>query len=145
MPKSGQYSTYPARAAGRRTWSGRSTIETGLGRSGRAVQVPVWRLLLVSSDAVLRDGRRTATLTTLRDRPGVQHVVVTGRNAPARLLEIATTVTEMTKRKHPYDTGQRGQAGISVDVHRAPWERERLSTLNFSRSPTRNNLPGNYN
>ncbi|MBK9159918.1 MAG: cob(I)yrinic acid a,c-diamide adenosyltransferase [Micropruina sp.] len=51
-------------------------------------------------------------LTTLQDRPGVQHVVVTGRNAPARLLEIATTVTEMTKRKHPYDTGQRGQAGI---------------------------------
>lgn len=48
----------------------------------------------------------------LRDRPGVQHVVVTGRNAPAELLEIATTVTEMTKRKHPFDTGQKGQAGI---------------------------------
>jgi len=41
-------------------------------------------------------------------------------------------------------TTQRGQTGISVDVHRAPWGRERLSTLNFSRSPTRNNLPGNY-
>jgi cob(I)alamin adenosyltransferase len=51
-------------------------------------------------------------VATLRDRPGVQHVVVTGRGAPAELVEIATTVTEMTKRKHPFDTGQKGQAGI---------------------------------
>ena len=51
-------------------------------------------------------------VATLRDRPGVQHVVVTGRAAPAELVEIATTVTEMTKRKHPFDTGQKGQAGI---------------------------------
>ncbi len=49
---------------------------------------------------------------TLRDRPGVQHLVVTGRAAPPELTEIATTVTEMTKRKHPFDTGQKGQAGI---------------------------------
>lgn len=51
-------------------------------------------------------------VATLRDRPGVQHVVVTGRGAPAELIEIATTVTEMTKRKHPFDSGQKGQAGI---------------------------------
>ncbi len=51
-------------------------------------------------------------VTTLRDRPGVQHVVVTGRDAPAELCAIATTVTEMRKIKHPFDEGQRGQAGI---------------------------------
>ena len=51
-------------------------------------------------------------VATLRDRPGIQHVVVTGRGAPAELLEIATTVTEMTKVKHPFDAGQKGQAGI---------------------------------
>jgi cob(I)alamin adenosyltransferase len=49
---------------------------------------------------------------TLRDRPGVQHVVITGRGAPAELVEIATTVTEMRKVKHPFDSGQKGQAGI---------------------------------
>ncbi|MBK8469460.1 MAG: cob(I)yrinic acid a,c-diamide adenosyltransferase [Actinomycetales bacterium] len=54
----------------------------------------------------------TEVVATLRDRPGVQHVAVTGRGAPSELVEIATTVTEMTKRKHPFDTGQRGQAGI---------------------------------
>jgi len=51
-------------------------------------------------------------VATLRDRPGAQHVVITGRNAPAELCELATTVTEMTKRKHPFDSGQKGQAGI---------------------------------
>lgn len=48
----------------------------------------------------------------LQDRPGVQHVVVTGRGAPAGLLAIATTVTEMHKVKHSFDDGQKGQAGI---------------------------------
>jgi len=45
-------------------------------------------------------------------RPGRQHLVVTGRQAPAELREIATTVTEMTKIKHPFESGQKGQAGI---------------------------------
>jgi cob(I)alamin adenosyltransferase len=51
-------------------------------------------------------------VAALATRPGTQHVVITGRNAPTELLEIATTVTEMTKIKHPFDSGQKGQAGI---------------------------------
>jgi cob(I)alamin adenosyltransferase len=48
----------------------------------------------------------------LRERPGVQHVVITGRNAPAALLDSADLVTDMTKVKHPMDAGQKGQKGI---------------------------------
>jgi cob(I)alamin adenosyltransferase len=48
----------------------------------------------------------------LRARPGTQHVVVTGRNAPAALVEYADLVTEMTKVKHPMDQGRKGQRGI---------------------------------
>jgi cob(I)alamin adenosyltransferase len=48
----------------------------------------------------------------LRARPGFQHVVVTGRNAPAELVEVADLVTEMRKVKHPLDTGIRAQQGI---------------------------------
>jgi cob(I)alamin adenosyltransferase len=48
----------------------------------------------------------------LRDRPGTQHVIVTGRDAAPELLEAADLVTEMTKVKHPMDTGQKGQKGI---------------------------------
>ncbi|MBN6037968.1 cob(I)yrinic acid a,c-diamide adenosyltransferase [Amycolatopsis sp. 195334CR] len=48
----------------------------------------------------------------LRDRPGRQHVVITGRNAPPALVEAADLVVEMTKVKHPMDAGQKGQRGI---------------------------------
>lgn len=48
----------------------------------------------------------------LTHRPGSQQVVVTGRRAPRALVEMADIVTEMTKIKHPFDLGQRGQAGI---------------------------------
>ena len=51
-------------------------------------------------------------VATLRDRPGHQHVIITGRNAPAALVEAADLVTEMTKIKHPMDAGQKGQKGI---------------------------------
>ncbi len=49
---------------------------------------------------------------TLRNRPGRQHVVITGRDADPRLVEAADLVTEMTKVKHPMDAGQKGQRGI---------------------------------
>ena len=49
---------------------------------------------------------------TLRNRPGRQHVVITGRDADPRLVEAADLVTEMTKIKHPMDVGQKGQRGI---------------------------------
>ncbi|PZT74405.1 MULTISPECIES: cob(I)yrinic acid a,c-diamide adenosyltransferase [unclassified Streptomyces] len=48
----------------------------------------------------------------LRARPGTQHVVITGRNAPAALLDAADLVTDMSKVKHPMDAGQKGQRGI---------------------------------
>jgi cob(I)alamin adenosyltransferase len=51
-------------------------------------------------------------VATLRDRPGHQHVVITGRDADPRLVDAADLVVEMTKVKHPMDTGQKGQRGI---------------------------------
>ncbi|MFF7656040.1 cob(I)yrinic acid a,c-diamide adenosyltransferase [Streptomyces sp. NPDC007983] len=51
-------------------------------------------------------------VAVLRDRPGTQHVVITGRNAPAPLVDFADLVTDMSKVKHPMDTGQKGQRGI---------------------------------
>jgi cob(I)alamin adenosyltransferase len=51
-------------------------------------------------------------LAVLKDRPGSQHVVITGRNAPQALVDAADLVTEMTKVKHPMDEGRKGQRGI---------------------------------
>lgn len=49
---------------------------------------------------------------TLANRPGRQHVIITGRRADPKLVEIADLVTEMGKVKHPMDAGQKGQRGI---------------------------------
>jgi cob(I)alamin adenosyltransferase len=49
---------------------------------------------------------------TLAARPGHQHVVITGRRADQRLVDLADLVTDMTVVKHPFQTGQKGQRGI---------------------------------
>lgn len=40
------------------------------------------------------------------------NVVITGRNAPQELIDIADTVTEMQKVKHAYDKGLKAMKGI---------------------------------
>jgi cob(I)alamin adenosyltransferase len=51
-------------------------------------------------------------VSVLRERPGTQHVVITGRDAAPALVDYADLVTEMTKVKHPMDAGRKGQRGI---------------------------------
>jgi cob(I)alamin adenosyltransferase len=51
-------------------------------------------------------------LAVLAERPGSQHVVITGRYAPEKLVAASDLVTEMTKVKHPMDAGRKGQRGI---------------------------------
>ncbi len=48
----------------------------------------------------------------LQNRPGRQHVVITGRDAPQTLVDAADLVTEMACVKHPMDAGRKGQKGI---------------------------------
>jgi cob(I)alamin adenosyltransferase len=48
----------------------------------------------------------------LASRAGGTNVVVTGRDAPPELVEIADTVTEMHKVKHAFDRGIRAMKGI---------------------------------
>jgi cob(I)alamin adenosyltransferase len=51
-------------------------------------------------------------ISTLRERPEHVNIVATGRNAPEPLIELADTVTEMTKVKHAYDRGIKARRGI---------------------------------
>ncbi len=53
-------------------------------------------------------------LDALRNRPILQHVVLTGRAAPDALIEVADTVTEMRSIKHAFDAGIQAQHGIEL-------------------------------
>lgn len=58
---------------------------------------------LVALDDVIR---------LVRDKPPRVELIITGRHADARLVEMADLVTEMVKVKHPYDRGIKARKGI---------------------------------
>jgi cob(I)alamin adenosyltransferase len=49
---------------------------------------------------------------TLKQKPEMLHVILTGRNAHPSLVEVADLVTEMREVKHPYQKGIQAQRGI---------------------------------
>ncbi|MCL4313070.1 MAG: cob(I)yrinic acid a,c-diamide adenosyltransferase [Actinobacteria bacterium] len=55
---------------------------------------------------------KDAAIQAIKGRSPKTNVVITGRNAPLELLELADTATEMRKLKHAYDQGIRARKGI---------------------------------
>ncbi|MEL6752146.1 MAG: cob(I)yrinic acid a,c-diamide adenosyltransferase, partial [Pseudomonadota bacterium] len=51
-------------------------------------------------------------IETLRNKPEMKHVIITGRNAKEELMEFADLVTDMTMVKHPFRSGVKAQVGI---------------------------------
>lgn len=55
-----------------------------------------------------------SVLEDLEKRPPMQHVIITGRNAPDALCEAADTVTEFRNIKHAFYSGIKAQRGIDL-------------------------------
>lgn len=51
-------------------------------------------------------------LSTIANRPNRLNLILTGRDAPTALIEMADTVTEMKKVKHAFDQGVMARRGI---------------------------------
>ena len=51
-------------------------------------------------------------ISVLNKRPKRLNVILTGRNAHAKIIELADMVTEMQEIKHPYKKGVKAQKGI---------------------------------
>jgi cob(I)alamin adenosyltransferase len=49
---------------------------------------------------------------SLKRKPEMVHVILTGRNAHPTIVELADTVTEMRQVKHAYEKGVMAQRGI---------------------------------
>ena len=76
---------------------------------------PGYRLILLDElNIVLRYGYLPLDeiMAVLKAKPRDLHVIVTGRNAPAELVEAADLVTEMSLVKHPFRAGVKAQPGI---------------------------------
>lgn len=50
--------------------------------------------------------------TALKNRPPMQHIVITGRAAPPALIELAGTVSEINLVKHAFQAGVQAMPGI---------------------------------
>ena len=55
---------------------------------------------------------KETVLSAIENRPAMQHVIVTGRNASNELIEIADTVSELAETKHAFYDGVKVQKGI---------------------------------
>jgi cob(I)alamin adenosyltransferase len=53
-----------------------------------------------------------AEIKSVREKQPHLHIILTGRNAPAQLVEAADLVTEMKEIKHPFNVGIYAQQGI---------------------------------
>ncbi|MDB5454794.1 MAG: cobO, partial [Caulobacter sp.] len=76
---------------------------------------PAWKMVVCDElNIVLRYDYLPLeeVLRTLAARPADAHVVITGRNAPQGLIDVADLVTEMAVVKHPFRSGVKAQAGV---------------------------------
>ena len=51
-------------------------------------------------------------LINLISKRGQTHIILTGRNAPKELIDLADLVTEMKNVKHPFDKGRKATLGL---------------------------------
>ena len=85
-------------------------------RSLEYILDPEYRLVLLDEiNIALKLGYLDANtvIEGLKQKPDDSHVILTGRSAPAELIEVADLVTEMSLVKHPFrEQGIKAQPGI---------------------------------
>ena len=70
-------------------------------------------LILDEANVALSMGLiKLGDILDLIDGRGETNIVLTGRNAPKKIIELADLVTEMKKIKHYYDKGEEAEEGI---------------------------------
>jgi cob(I)alamin adenosyltransferase len=93
-----------------------ATAERAWDEARRLILDPSFDMVIVDElNTVLRYEYLSvaAVLETVKARQPMQHVIITGRNAPPALIEAADLVSEILPTKHPYkDQGVKAQRGI---------------------------------
>lgn len=90
-------------------------VETAWAEAREAILSGEWDLVVLDEiNYAISYGMLSpeTVIETLRRRPEMVHVILTGRSAHPSLVEIADTVTEMREVKHAYQKGILAQRGI---------------------------------
>jgi cob(I)alamin adenosyltransferase len=90
-------------------------VEEAWAEGARAIQSGEWDQVILDeinyaiSYGILDPAK---VVETLKQKPELVHVILTGRNAHPTIIELADTVTEMRQVKHAYEKGVMAQTGI---------------------------------
>ncbi|PYX01174.1 MAG: cob(I)yrinic acid a,c-diamide adenosyltransferase [Acidobacteria bacterium] len=90
-------------------------VEEAWNQSAEAILSGQWDVVILDeinyaiSYGMLDPGK---VAETLRKKPEMVHVILTGRNAHPTIVDLADTVTEMRQVKHAYEKGVMAQRGI---------------------------------
>ena len=90
-------------------------VEEAWGEAEKAIQSGEWDLIILDeiNYAISYNMLDPAkVVAALKAKPEQVHIILTGRNAHASIVEIADTVTEMKQVKHAYEKGVLAQRGI---------------------------------
>ena len=90
-------------------------VEEAWAEAERAIQSGAWDLVILDEiNYAIGYGMLdpAKVVESLKRKPEMVHVILTGRNAHAAIVEIADTVTEMRQVKHAYEKGVMAQRGI---------------------------------
>jgi cob(I)alamin adenosyltransferase len=108
----GEGFTWDTQDRERDTQTAQAAWEIALGYLGN----PNYKLVLLDEvNVALKHGFLSVeqVIAGLAEKPAMTHVILTGRGAPATLIEAADLVTEMTLVKHPFrEQGVKAQPGI---------------------------------
>jgi cob(I)alamin adenosyltransferase len=90
-------------------------VEEAWAEAARAIDSGTWDLVILDEinyaiSYGMLDPAKVAE--SLKTKPVMVHVILTGRNAHPTIIELADTVTEMRQVKHAYEKGVMAQRGI---------------------------------
>ena len=71
-------------------------------------------IILDEVNVAIKEGLLTVkdVLSVVKSRPKYLHMILTGRNAPQKLMDVADLITEMREIKHPFKRGDLAQPGV---------------------------------
>jgi cob(I)alamin adenosyltransferase len=94
-----------------------ATAQAGWEKAKLALADPTIFLVVLDELTYLINYRYLAldeVLEPIRNRPSMQHVVITGRAAHEELIALADTVSAIRDEKHAFRAGVKAQAGIDM-------------------------------
>ncbi len=94
-----------------------AAAQAGWAKARRALADPEVSLVVLDELTYLINYRYLSleeVLPAIRNRPAMQHVVITGRAAHEELIALADTVSAIRDEKHAFRAGIRAQVGIDL-------------------------------